>query len=313
VPVFLALIAVNVVQAGQATEPGRGYRRALLALRDDVRRAAPPVVIAESSFAAWLRELYLNDPQHPTTVLTVYHTHSAREYEAWLEKEQPRLPAGAMLVSGLGGCVFYGAPNEGFRLRLFERPLSSDWTLVSEYEPLPHFVPDPPQLWRLSRASVQAAAEPPPPEPALPVEGDTAQALFTNGMHHFDANEYPQARAHFKAVIERFPAAAEDARYFYAVSFFREQRWDDSIAAFDALIRATPGGRWVAAAYYHVGRSKLALRRVEEARQDFRHVVEHFPNDTNTRALAEEELAGLPGNRGLLGRLLDSVRARLFR
>src|SRR5262249_39766200 len=99
VPVFLALIAVNVVQAGQATEPGRGSRPALLAIGDDVRRAAPPVVITESSFAAWLRQLYLNDPQHRTTVLTAYHTHSAREYEAWLAKEQPRLPAGAMLVS----------------------------------------------------------------------------------------------------------------------------------------------------------------------------------------------------------------------
>jgi tetratricopeptide (TPR) repeat protein len=312
VPVFLALIAVNVVQAGQATEPGRGYRRALLAVRDDIRRAAPPVVITESSFAAWLQQLYLNDPQDRTTVMTAYQTHSARQYEAWLAKEQPRLPAGAMLVSGLGGCVFYGAPNEGFRLRLFERPLPSDWTLVSEYEPLPHFVPDTPQLWRLSRASVQAAAEA-PQEPPLPVEGDTAQALFTNGMRHFDAYEYPQARADFKAVIERFPAAAEDARYFYAVSLFREQRWEESIAAFDALIRATPEGRWIAAAYYHLGRSKLALRRVEEARQDFRHVVEHFPNDANTCALAEEALAGLPDNRGLLGRLLDSVRARLSR
>src|SRR5262249_57158265 len=116
-------------------------------------------------------------------------------------REQPQLLAGASVVSGLGGWVFYGAPNEASGLRLFERALSSDWTLASEYEPLPHFVPDPPQLWRLSRASVQAAAEP-PPKPSLPVEGDTAQALFTNGMHHFDANEYPQARAHFKAVIQ---------------------------------------------------------------------------------------------------------------
>jgi len=51
------------------------------------------------------------------------------------------------------------------------------------------------------------------------------------------------------------------------------------------------------------------LQRVLKARQDFRYVVEHLL----TCALAEEALDGLPGNRGLLGRLLDSVRARLSR
>jgi hypothetical protein len=50
-----------------------------------------------------------------------------------------------------------------------------------------------------------------------------------------------------------------------------------------------------------------------KARQDFRHVVEHFPNDTNTCALAEEALAGLPGNRGSWAGSFDSVRARLSR
>ena len=58
--------------------------------------------------------------------------------------------------------------------------------------------------------------------------GDTADSLFQNGMKHFDANEYPQARAHFKAIIDRFPrsAAIDDARYFYAATLFRESAVD---------------------------------------------------------------------------------------
>src|SRR5205823_15054720 len=57
--VLVALISVNVVQAGQATEPGREYRRLFFAILDDLRKLAPPMVVSESGLTSWLHQLYL--------------------------------------------------------------------------------------------------------------------------------------------------------------------------------------------------------------------------------------------------------------
>jgi hypothetical protein len=300
---LVGLIGVNVFQAARATQPGREYRRVLLAIRDDLRKLAPPMVVAESGLSGWLQQLYMNAPTDRVPIMTAYHTYRAPEYEQWLDANQGRLPNGTILVTGFGGCIFYGASADGFRLRHFARPLSPSWTLVKEYPTPKDLPPDPPQLWRLDKGAVSTAAT--PPEPVAPVEGATADELFRNGMRHFDDNRYPQARAHFKAVIDRFPAAAEDARYFYAITFFRELRCEETIAAFEDMLRAKPGGRWTGAAHYHMGRCMLDLRRPDEARREFTTVVEGYANEPSVHSLAEQALREMPDARSLRARLID--------
>ena len=170
--VLVALISVNVVQAGQATEPGREYRRLFFAIRDDLRKLAPPMVVSESGIAGWLQQLYLSSPTDRIPVMTAYHTYRAPDYEQWLADNQAQLPNGTILVSGFGGCVFYRANTDGFRLRHFKRPLSPDWTLVKEYPTPAHLPPDPPQLWRLEKGSAATSRR---REPPLAVEGVTAE------------------------------------------------------------------------------------------------------------------------------------------
>jgi hypothetical protein len=308
--IFLLLAIANLVQTEQATAPARDYRRTFLAMRDDIRREAPPMVVAESVVAEWLKNLYLLDGK--TRVMTPYHTYPAHAYETWLSQSQGRFPEGTMLITGLSGYVFYGAQQDGFRLRLFTEPLSPRWTVFKDYGFMSH-LPDPAVLWRLSGSAAQPEAA--PQEPPLPVSGDTAASLFRNGMQHFDANEYPPARAHFKAVIDRFPRSPEiaDARYFYAVTLFREQRWQEAKAAFQSLVASDPMGRWAAAGYYHMGRCDLELRNMDDARAELEFVLATFPHDMNTCDLAREALRGIPGGeRGLVGELADTVR-RWFR
>jgi hypothetical protein len=148
---LVGLIAVNVAQAARATEPGREYRRVLLAIRDDLRKLAPPMVLSESHLSAWLQQLYLKAPTDRILFMTAYDTYRAPEYEQWLDANQGRLRNGTILISGFGGCVFYGAQADGFRLRHFTRPLPSSWTLVKEYPTPKDLPPDPPQLWRLDK------------------------------------------------------------------------------------------------------------------------------------------------------------------
>jgi hypothetical protein len=305
VAIVLVLAIVNVAQTAEATAPARDFRRTFLAIRDDIQVARPPVVVAESVIAEWLKNLYLSDSK--TRIMTAYHTYPAHEYEMWLAKTQPQMPDGSMLITGLSGYVFYGAQQDGFRLRLFTKPLSPQWSVFKNYGFMSH-LPDPAVLWRLSGSTSpsETAAEDPP----LAVTGDTPESLFKNGMTHFDANEYPPARAHFKAIIERFPQSPEidDARYFYAVTFFREQRWQEAKAAFQTLIASNPVGRWAAAGYYHMGRCDLELRHTDEARAELEFVLATFPQDTNTCSMAREALRTVPGaERGLVAELADSI------
>ena len=148
--VFALLIGLNLFQAQAATQPGREYRHAFQAMLDDVRAERPVKLLAESWMGFFLRSLYLPDlagqiPMLPTGV------NSAKEYEAWLEQQQATLPAGSMLVTGLGGYVHYGTHFDGFRLSQFSRPLHPNWTLVKEYGPLGYLpVPESARLWRLA-------------------------------------------------------------------------------------------------------------------------------------------------------------------
>jgi len=306
VTIFLVLAIVNVVQTAEATAPARDFRRAFLAIRDDIKLASPPVVVAESVIAEWLKNLYLTDSK--TRIMTAYHTYPAHEYELWLAKTQREMPDGSMLITGLSGYVFYTAQQDGFRLRVFTQPLSPQWTAFKDYGFMSH-LPDPVVLWRLSAstAAPEAALE----EPQLPVTGDNPESLFKSGMTHFEANEYPPARAHFEAIIDRFPHSPliDDARYFYAVTLFRELRWQEAKAAFQTLIASNPTGRWAAAGYYHMGRCDLELRQTDEARAELEFVLATFPNDTNTCMMARDALQSIPGGeRGLVVELADSVR-----
>lgn len=155
--VFAMFIALNLLQAYAATQPGRDYRHAFQGVLSDVRAERPVTLLAESWMGFFLRSLYLRDmeeqiPIIPTTV------NKAKEYEAWLEGHQAALPVGSMLVTGLGGYVHYGTHFDGFKLNQFSRPLHANWTLVREYGPLGHLpVPESARLWRLS-APIPASA-----------------------------------------------------------------------------------------------------------------------------------------------------------
>ncbi|HEX3203848.1 MAG TPA: SBBP repeat-containing protein, partial [Nitrospiraceae bacterium] len=115
---FALLIVLNLLQANAATQPGREYRHAFEAMLSDVRAERPVKLLAESWMGFFLRSLYLSDLAGQIPMLSS-GVNSAKEYEAWLEAQQASLPVGSMLVTGLGGYVYYGTHFDGFKLNLF--------------------------------------------------------------------------------------------------------------------------------------------------------------------------------------------------
>ena len=146
---FFGLIIFNFFQTVHATEPGKTYRRNLLAVIEDIKQQNPPQVISESWVGFFLSNIYLKDTT--IEVIPIYETYAAKDYEKWLKESQYNLRPGTILISGLGSCVHYGAYYDGFRLNQFDQDLDQVWKLYKEYGSLDYLpCPETVKLWVLT-------------------------------------------------------------------------------------------------------------------------------------------------------------------
>jgi hypothetical protein len=149
---FSLLIVLNIYHAAEATRYGRTYRKNLKSVIQEVKKSAPPAVLAESWLSCFLKHTYLKSQEDKTQVLLVLGIHLINEYEAWLDENESTLPEDTMLISGLAGYVFGCTHEEGFLLTQFSKPLSSNWKIHKEFGVLDYLpVPEKVILWKLSR------------------------------------------------------------------------------------------------------------------------------------------------------------------
>ena len=299
---LLALTGSNLRQSAQATAPGRAYRARLMAIVRDVRERRPPMLVTEGWVSYFLSNVYLRDLARKIEVVPVIDIYDARDYEAWLWRRQSGLVPGTLLLTGFGSCVHYSAIRDGFRLALFQRGLDPAWKELKNYGPLAyHPGTEPVRLWGLT--------EPVPatqPKPAGRVEDSRGpEELFKAGMARFDEGKPAEAAPYFHTVATDFPASAfaEDAEYYYAICRFREGRWRETITAFEELVGRRTAGRWVPAAYYHIGLSYAALGDHDRAREAFETVRRKFPREETLGPNAADQLALLDAQESLLERL----------
>src|SRR5438445_435541 len=287
----------------------RAYRATLMAVLHEVRARRPPMLVTEGWLTYFLSSVYLNDLARETQVVQIPLIYNARDYEAWLQRRQPDFAPGTFLLTGFGSCVHYGAIRDGFRLALFQDGLHPAWKVLKDYGPLAyHPLPEPVRLWEL--------AEPIPrgqPPPADRVERSLGpEELFKTGMARFDEGKPTEAAPYFHTVATGFPdsAFAEDAEYFYTICLFREGRWQETIAGFEELVRRRPAGRWVPAAYYHIGLSYAELGDHDRAREPFETLRRQFPREETLGGYAAEQLVLLDAQAGWFERLRKRLGIR---
>ncbi len=306
----LALTGLNLHQAVEATAPSRAYRATLMGVLREVRARRPPMLVAEGWLGYFLSSVYLNDFTREVQVVQIPLTlNKARDYEAWLQRRQTDFAPGTFLLTDFGSCVHYGAIRDGFRLALFQDGLHPAWRVLKDYGPLAyHPLPEPVRLWELTEP-----IPPTQPKPADRVEsGRGPEELFKTGMARFDEGKHTEAAPYFRTVLTDFPASAfaEDAEYFYNICLFREGRWHETIAGFEQLVRRRPAGRWVPAAYYHIGVSYAALGDHDRAREAFETVRRQFPREETLGQYAAEQLAMLDAQAGWFERLRKRLGIR---
>ena len=306
---LVALTGSNLRQAAEATAPSRAYRATLMAVVGDVRERRPPMFVTEDWVSYFLSNVYLRDLAREVHVVPVPQTYSARDYEAWLQRRQSSLVPGTLLLTGFGSCVHYGAIRDGFRLALFQDGLHPAWKVLNDYGPLAyHPLPEPVRLWELAEPIPRAQ-----PPPADRVEGSLGpEELFKTGMARFDEGKPLEAAPYFHTVVTGFPASAlaEDAEYFYLICLFRDGRWQETITGFEELVRRRPAGRWVPAAYYHIGLSYAALGDHDRAREAFETLRRQFPREETLGGYAAEQLALLDAQAGWFERLRKRLGIR---
>lgn len=291
------LVGLNLVGAMEATLPGRIFRDSLYRVIHEIERIAPPRVVAEITLGYWFNALYLDPDVVETEVETPPEIYDPREVERWVRNAAPRWPTGTLLVTGLGNYVHYGAHAQSLRLAWFDGPLDDRWELVGEYGVLSYLPrPEVARLWRLRRGLAASAPrderdDPAPPDPTDPGMRATAGRLL------FEAGQYRTARAHFRVLMDADGPLAQDATFFYAASFFRQEQWARARREFKRLLKRYPTGRWVSAAHWHVAICDLRSGRARRARARFAYLTRHAARDPVTAANARSELLRLARRR----------------
>jgi hypothetical protein len=286
-----ALTVLGLLAAGtlDATAPGRSHRARVAALREALRASCPPVVVVEVWQARFFREVYLREACPETVVPAEPSVVGSRDFERWLRAQEPALPAGAALVTGLPQFVYYACFACGPRIGHFAAPLDPRWRLDLELPPV-SFDPDrePVRIYRWSGEPLPGAIV---AVPALP-----AQQLMEQGVARFDAQDYPGTRALMGALLSRFPesAFADQAAYFHAVAYWREYDSRRTIEEFEAFLQRHPRSGLVRAAHYHIGMARRLQGRFPEARAAFEATLRTSDPRDPEHDWAQRALDGLP-------------------
>ena len=291
------LVVLNLVGAMDATLPGRIFRDSLYRVIHEIERIAPPRVVAEITLGYWFNALYLQPDVVETEVETPPEIYDPHEVERWVRNAELRWPTGTLLVTGLGNYVHYGAHAQSLRLTYFDRPLDDRWELVGEYGVLSYLPqPEVARLWRLRRGLDASASRDEPDDPAPPEPIDPANRL-TAARLLFEAGQHRQARAHLRFLMDAGGAQAEDATFFYAATFFREEKWARARREFKRLLKRFPKGRWTAAAHWHIAICDLRRGQARRARARFLYLTRHAQGDPVTAENARSELVRLTRRR----------------
>jgi hypothetical protein len=122
--------------------------------------------------------------------------------------------------------------------------------------------------------------------------GADADSLYRKGQKLFAAERLQDALPYFRAAHQKAPlsATAVHARYFEALVYFRQDRWQEAGARFQELVETFPEGVNAPEALYHVGLCRDHAGDRGGAVDAWQQTLDRFP-DTNWGRFARQRLA----------------------
>ncbi|MBR2273790.1 MAG: outer membrane protein assembly factor BamD [Alphaproteobacteria bacterium] len=139
-------------------------------------------------------------------------------------------------------------------------------------------------------------------------EDKSAETLYNEAYNYLEKTAYQKAAEGFDKVEMEHPYSkwATKSKLMAAYSYYKDEKYDDAIAALDRYIRLHPGNKDVAYAYYmrgicfydQIAPSQKEQSATKDAKESFMQVISMFPNseyaaDAKSKiALIEDHLAG---------------------
>jgi TolA-binding protein len=146
-------------------------------------------------------------------------------------------------------------------------------------------------------ASAPAQAAPdaaPVPSSAGRSQAPPLKETLQAGVRDYNAAKYELASGEFQDVIHYYPLddLSGTAQFYLGEIAYRQQRFDEAVKAYNAVLEAFTGNRNVATAQLHKGLSLLKLNRKEAGVGELRSLVKRHPQ-TPEAAQAKAKLNAL--------------------
>lgn len=142
----------------------------------------------------------------------------------------------------------------------------------------------------------------------IPDEEKSAETLYNEAYDYLEKTSYQKAAETFDKVEMEHPYSkwAVNSKLMGAYAYYKDEKYDDAIAALDRFIRLHPGNKDIAYAYYlkgvcyynQIAPSQKEQSATKEAYETFSQVITMFPDSqyaTDAKgkmALIEDHLAG---------------------
>ena len=137
---------------------------------------------------------------------------------------------------------------------------------------------------------------PPPVAPPIPVPlpstaGLSPTRMFDTAKGDYFAGQYSLAITGFDAFLKAFPRSesAGEAQHMIGESYANQNRWEDAVAAYNAVILTYPTSPIVPETYYKRGLAQERMGQIDAARMSWETVVKLFPDSDGAR-LAKQGL-----------------------
>jgi tol-pal system protein YbgF len=157
-------------------------------------------------------------------------------------------------------------------------------------------------LQNLINTTQHPAAAPPPngdtafgsQAPSGPPPGMQADALYTNAVRDSRTGKYDLAIQEFSDYLKYFPKTefAANAQFYLGDTYYRKNDYENSLAAFDAVLEQYSENSKTSDAQYMKGLSLLKMGKRDAAAREFRDVYAKYPG-TEVAAHAKDQLRQL--------------------
>ena len=109
--------------------------------------------------------------------------------------------------------------------------------------------------------------------------GQHPKDLKNKGIICKDRGKLEKARAIFKRIVDKYPdySRVDEAAYYYAICYYKDENWKKTIEAFQSLIEKYPDSVWVPESWFHIGKAHARLGNVKQAEKIFRLIIENYP------------------------------------